>query len=69
MLVLYGGWFASEHFGLSPYAVFAACVPLIALASWGSYVLIEKRLYRGIKGWLDSRRAVPVAVPLTRQNY
>lgn len=69
VLVLYGGWFASERFDLSPYTVFAVCVPLIALASRASYVLIEKRLYHQIKGWLDGRLAVPATVPLTRQNY
>lgn len=55
VLVLYVGWLASVHWNLNPYVVFAVCVPLIALLSWGSYVLIEKRLYHRVKGWADAR--------------
>jgi peptidoglycan/LPS O-acetylase OafA/YrhL len=61
VLVLYGGWLASERFGFNPYAVFAVCVPVIALGSWLSYEWIEKGLYRRMKAWLDSRRAVKEA--------
>lgn len=58
VLVLYGGWLATERYGLNPYAAFAVCVPIIALGAWLSYEWIEKGLYRRMKGWLDSRRAV-----------
>jgi len=57
VLVLYAGWLASEHWQLNPYAVFAICVPLIALASWISYVWIEKRFYHKAKDWADARFA------------
>lgn len=69
VLVLYGGWLASERYGLNPYAVFAVCVPLIAVGAWGSYEFIEKGLYLRLKGWLDKRRAVGEAVALSRHNY
>jgi len=58
VLVLYGGWLATERYGLNPYVAFAICVPVIALGAWLSYEWIEKGLYRRMKGWLDSRRAV-----------
>lgn len=69
VLVLYGGWFASERFHLSPYAVFAGCIPLIAALSWASYLLLEKRLYHRLSGWLAAPASTPVVVPLSRQNY
>ncbi|MCW2271101.1 Acyltransferase family protein [compost metagenome] len=69
VLVLYGGWFASQRLGMSPYAVFALCVPLIALLSWGSYLLLEKRLYRQLSGWFAPPAGAPVPVTLSRQNY
>ncbi|MGH8466971.1 MAG: acyltransferase family protein, partial [Pseudomonas sp.] len=69
VLVLYGGWFASERFHLSPYAVFAGCIPLIAALSWVSYLLLEKRLYHRLSGWLAASASTPVVVPLSRQNY
>jgi peptidoglycan/LPS O-acetylase OafA/YrhL len=65
VLVLYVGWLASVHWNLNPYVVFAVCVPLIALLSWGSYVLIEKRLYHRVKGWADTRFGRPAAAPIT----
>jgi exopolysaccharide production protein ExoZ len=55
VLVLSMGWLASQHWHLNPYAVFAACVPLIALFGWCSYVWIEKGLYRRMKDWADHR--------------
>lgn len=69
VLVLYGGWLASEHWQLNPYAVFAVCVPVIAVIGWVSYVLIEKRLYWRIKGWTDARQAVPAPTAISRQKY
>jgi exopolysaccharide production protein ExoZ len=69
VLVLYAGWLLSEHLKLNPYAVFAVCVPVIALLSWASYVLIEKRLYRCMKGWADARLPAQEGQPLSRQNY
>ena len=65
VLVLYVGWLASVHWNLDPYLVFAICVPLIALLSWGSYVLIEKRLYHQVKGWADARFGRAAAAPIT----
>jgi peptidoglycan/LPS O-acetylase OafA/YrhL len=56
VLVLYGGWLLTERYGLNPYAVFAVCVPVIALGAWISYEWIEKGLYRRMKSWLDNRR-------------
>jgi exopolysaccharide production protein ExoZ len=67
VLVLYAGWLLSEHWHLNPYGVFAVCVPVIAGLSWGSYVLIEKRLYRRMKSWADVR--LNRADALSRQNY
>ena len=69
VLVLYAGWFASEHLELSPYAVFAVCVPLIAVLSWVSYVLLEKRLYQQLSGWFSAPERPPAAIALSRQNY
>ena len=69
VLVLYGGWFASQRLGMSPYAVFALCVPLIALLSWGSYLLLEKRLYRHLSDWFAPPVGAPALVMLSRQNY
>ena len=65
VLVLYAGWFASERLNLSPYAVFALCVPLIAGLSWASYLLLEQRLYRRMSDWFEARRSTPVAVTLS----
>lgn len=56
VLVLYGGLLMAQRFGLNPYAVFAFCVPVIAVGAWVSYEWIEKGLYRRIKGWLDARQ-------------
>lgn len=57
VMVLYTGWFASERLNINPYLVFAVCVPVIALTSWASYVWIETRLYRRMKGWAEARLA------------
>ncbi len=57
VLVLYTGWFASERLNINPYLVFAVCVPVIALMSWASYVWIETRLYRRMKGWAEAHLA------------
>lgn len=55
VLVLYGGLFTAQRFGLDPYMVFAACVPIIAGGAWLSYEWIEKGLYRRMKGWWELR--------------
>ncbi|RML85730.1 acyltransferase family protein, partial [Pseudomonas savastanoi] len=65
VLVLYGGLLMAQRFGLSPYVVFAFCVPIIAIGAWVSYEWIEKGLYRWMKAWLDGRRAVSQAQALT----
>ncbi|MNF57616.1 hypothetical protein D3C76_248330 [compost metagenome] len=57
------------RFSLSPGAMFAICLALIALGSSASDVLIEKRRYHQIKGWFDSRLAVVATTALTRRNY
>ena len=69
VLVLYCGWLASEHWQLNPYAVFAVCVPVIAMVSWGSYVWIEQRLYQRMKAWTDTHRRVSAAAIISRQKY
>ena len=69
VLVLYGGWLASERYGLNPYAVFAVCVPVIGFGAWVSYEWIEKGLYRRLKSWLDQRRAEKAEASISRQNY
>lgn len=66
VLVLYAGYFMAEQWGANPYAVFFSfCVPMIAVASWLSYELLEKRLYQRMTAWVRSRRAQTLAVPLT----
>ncbi|MCF5620707.1 acyltransferase family protein, partial [Pseudomonas syringae] len=65
VLVLYGGLLMAQRFGLSPYVVFAFCVPIIAIGAWVSYEWIEKGLYQRIKGWLDGRRQVTHAQALS----
>lgn len=69
LLVLYVGWAATERWQLNPYLVFACCVPVIAAIAWGSYVLIEKRLYWRIKGWAERRGEDGAAVAISRQKY
>ncbi|MNH25899.1 Acyltransferase family protein [compost metagenome] len=69
VLVLYAGWFASQHLDLNPYAVFSLCVPLIAVLSWLSYLLLEKRLYRRLRDWFTPAQGAPAPVMLSRQNY
>ncbi|MBA1201004.1 acyltransferase [Pseudomonas capeferrum] len=69
VLVLYGGWFASERLGLNPYAVFALCVPLIGIASWVSYQKLERGLYRRMSAWCEARRVARPELALSRVNY
>ncbi|MGV8917638.1 MAG: acyltransferase family protein [Pseudomonas sp.] len=69
VLVLYGGWLVSLRYGLNPYMVFAVCVPIIALGSWGSYEWIEKGVYLRLKDWLDKRRNDGELKALSRQEY
>ncbi len=65
VLVLYGGLLMAQRYGLSPYLVFAFCVPVIAIGAWLSYEWIEKGMYRRLKDWLDARRAVQPARALS----
>lgn len=66
LLVLYAGWFITQHLEVDPYAVFFLfCVPAIGLASWFSYELIERRLYQRMKAWAGQGRALRQSVPLT----
>ncbi|MEE1865915.1 MULTISPECIES: acyltransferase family protein [Pseudomonas] len=69
VLVLYAGWFASQRLHLNPYAVFSVCVPLIALLSWASYQLLEKRLYRRMRDWFAPPAGAQVPAMLSRHNY
>ncbi|WP_110685811.1 acyltransferase family protein [Salinicola aestuarinus] len=60
ILVLWPGhYLLTQRFGLNPYPALALCVPLIALLSWLSYELVEKRLSRGLKRWLPERQPRP----------
>ncbi|MDF0729608.1 acyltransferase [Pseudomonas entomophila] len=66
VLVLYGGWFASQRLALNPYLVFAFCVPSIGLLSWFSYHWLERGLYRRMHAWLQARRGQGQALALSR---
>lgn len=55
VIVLSLGWYLQASLDLNPYVVIAACMPLIALASWGSYELIEKRFFVHAKAWFSER--------------
>lgn len=55
VLVLWAGWLLTQRLQLNAYAVFAVCVPVIALASWGSYQWLERGLYRRGRAWLEAR--------------
>lgn len=69
VLVLYGGWFASQRLKLNPYAVFAVCVPVIAALSWVSYLWLERGLYRRLSAWCEARLGAQPALALSRVNY
>lgn len=56
VLVLSLGWYAAQRFELPVYAVIAACMPVIAVLSWASYALIERRLFSYARARLDDRR-------------
>ena len=68
VLVLYGGWFASERLHLNPYLVFALCVPSIGLMSWFSYQWLERGLYRRMQAWLAAQRGPAPEYALSRVN-
>lgn len=55
VILLSLGWYLQASLELDPYLVIAACIPLIALASWGSYELIERRLFMHSKAWVNAR--------------
>lgn len=69
VIVLSLGWYLSQRFALNPYAVLGACVPLILIAGWCSYELIEKRLMLGMKLWLASGGVVSEPLSFSRQKY
>ncbi|WFF40921.1 acyltransferase [Salinicola endophyticus] len=52
-----GNYLLTQRLGLGPYLTLAICLPLIALLSWISFELVEKRLSRRIKRWLPPPRA------------
>ncbi|WP_110669299.1 acyltransferase family protein [Salinicola halophilus] len=57
VLVLWpGNYLLTQRLGLDPYLALALCVPLIALLSWLSFELVEKRLSRRLKRWLPEGR-------------
>ncbi|WP_275545148.1 MULTISPECIES: acyltransferase family protein [unclassified Pseudomonas] len=55
VIVLSLGWYLQARLDLSPAVVIAACVPVIALAAWASYELIEKRFVVHAKVWVGQR--------------
>ncbi|WP_296232625.1 acyltransferase family protein [uncultured Pseudomonas sp.] len=55
VIVLSLGWYLQARLGLAPALVIAACIPVIALAAWGSYELIEKRFFVRAKLWIGQR--------------
>lgn len=55
VIVLSLGWYLQARLGLAPALVIAACIPVIALAAWGSYELIEKRFFVRAKFWIGQR--------------
>nr|WP_312230175.1 acyltransferase [Pseudomonas sp.] len=57
VIILSLGWYLQASLDLNPYVVIVACMPLIGLASWGSYELIEKRFFVRAKAWLNERQA------------
>ncbi|OFS76625.1 acyltransferase [Pseudomonas sp. HMSC08G10] len=69
VLVLYGGWFASQRLGLNPYAVFAVCVLSIGLMSWLSFHWLERGLYRRMQAWLREDREPAQVLALSRVKY
>ena len=52
VIVLSLGWYLQSRLDLAPAVVIAACIPVIALAAWASYALIEKRLVTWAKAWV-----------------
>ncbi|TBU97417.1 acyltransferase family protein [Phytopseudomonas dryadis] len=66
VIVLSLGWYLQASLDLNPYWVIAACMPVIALASWGSYELIEKRFFRQAKAWVAAEAAGGGAQGLSR---
>lgn len=66
VLVLYMGCQLSRRYGVDPYLMLLACVPVIGVAGWASYQLIEKRLYFRLKPPLAGSKT---AQSFIRQNY
>lgn len=55
VIVLSLGWYLQTRLDLAPAVVIAACIPVIAVAAWGSYELIEKRFVVRAKVWVGQR--------------
>ena len=55
VIVLSLGCYLQARLGLAPALVIPACIPVIALAAWGSYELIEKRFFVRAKLWIGQR--------------
>ncbi|CAM3817230.1 acyltransferase family protein [Ectopseudomonas alcaliphila] len=55
VIVLSLGWYLQASLDLAPALVIAACIPVIALAAWASYELIEKRFFVCAKVWVGQR--------------
>ncbi|SFO93490.1 Peptidoglycan/LPS O-acetylase OafA/YrhL, contains acyltransferase and SGNH-hydrolase domains [Ectopseudomonas composti] len=55
VIVLSLGWYLQARLDLEPTLVIAACIPVIAVAAWGSYELIEKRFFVRAKLWVGQR--------------
>ena len=65
VIVLSLGWYLQASLDLNPYWVIAACVPVIALASWASYELVEKRFFLQAKAWVAERGGAQRVQPLS----
>jgi peptidoglycan/LPS O-acetylase OafA/YrhL len=55
VIILSLGWYVQASLNLAPALVIAACIPLIAVAAWGSYELIERRFFVRAKAWVEAR--------------
>ncbi|MHC6225026.1 acyltransferase family protein [Pseudomonas sp. X10] len=69
VLVLWSAWLASQRLKLNPYAVFALCVPLIGVASWFSYLWLERGMYRRLSAWYEARLVQRAELALSRVKY
>ncbi|WAJ39786.1 acyltransferase [Pseudomonas sp. GOM7] len=55
VIILSLGWYVQASLDLAPAVVIAVCIPLIAVAGWGSYEWIERRFFVRAKAWVEAR--------------